>query len=110
MTSREKAVCTVINRFTMAPEDQQALADILTTDIMPTLAREPGFLSTKLHRSTDGTRLVQVTEWRMPEDHFACMKSPRMASVGRRMMTFLEFGKAAMEVHTYDLIFASGAD
>lgn len=75
MADTEKGACVAINEFIMAPENQPVLQDILITDIMPTLAKQPGFLSTKLHRSTDGTRIVQVTEWRTLDDHYACMKS-----------------------------------
>ena len=36
-----------------------------------------GFVSGALHKSTDGTRLIQYLQWRDEAAHLACMHDPR---------------------------------
>lgn len=54
-------VVTQINVFTTTPERQQALVDLLIE--AATSAREtPGWISASLHRSLDGTRVVNYAQ------------------------------------------------
>lgn len=54
-------VITQINVFTTTPDRQQALIDLLTE--AATAAKEtPGWISASLHRSLDGTRVVNYAQ------------------------------------------------
>lgn len=54
-------IVTQINTFTVAPVDQQALIDLLTEAAR--FSRDtPGWISASLHRSHDGTRVVNYAQ------------------------------------------------
>ena len=56
-------VVTLINVFTVAPENQQRLVELwqrATDDVMRHL---PGFVSADVHRSLDGTKVVNYAQW-----------------------------------------------
>ncbi len=80
----DQRVVTLINVFTVAPERQQQLVDLLdraTEDVMRHL---PGFVSANLHASLDGTRVVNYAQWRSVEDFRAMLQNsdaaPHMAA------------------------------
>ncbi|MBO0794290.1 MAG: antibiotic biosynthesis monooxygenase, partial [Ktedonobacteraceae bacterium] len=49
------------------PEQQQELIDQWTR-FAEQIHNEPGLIGTALHRSTDGTRVVNYAQWRSRED------------------------------------------
>jgi hypothetical protein len=50
-------VVTLINVFTVAPEDQQHLVDVLVDATQAVMRHQQGFISANIHRSLDGTEL-----------------------------------------------------
>ncbi len=73
--STEQDAVTLINVFTVAPEDQQRLLDLLieaTEEVM----NEPGFLSANLHKSLDGTKVTNYAQWRSRDDFEAMLSTP----------------------------------
>lgn len=68
-------VMTLVNVFTVTPERQQELVDVLAeaTEVMRQL---PGFVSANLHRSLDGARVVNYAQWRTHEDFQAMLQDP----------------------------------
>lgn len=67
---------TLINIFTVIPEHQQALVEILTEATETVIQFLPGFISAAIHKSFDGTRVVNYTQWRSPEDFDAIFNDP----------------------------------
>jgi heme-degrading monooxygenase HmoA len=65
--SREGHLVTVINVFETKPEQQQELIEQWIR-FVEEVAGEPGMIGTALHRSTDGTRVVNYAQWRSNED------------------------------------------
>jgi hypothetical protein len=67
-----------------------------------------GFIGGALHRSDDGTRLVQYLQWRSEQDHLACMNDPRWDAEpsARRFMELAQEGTATVDVRTYDVVAA----
>ena len=65
--SREGHLITLINVFETKPEQQQVLLDQLSR-FADSVKDEPGLIGAALHRSTDGTRVVNYTQWRSEED------------------------------------------
>lgn len=84
---------TLVNVFTVAPDRQQELIDILAEagDVMTGLR---GFMSADLHRSDDGLRVVDYVQWRSRDDFQAMLSDPQAAPHTRR----------AAELATYDPI------
>lgn len=57
----DAGIVTQINTFTVAPVDQRALIDVLAEAAR--FSREtPGWISASLHRSHDGTRVVNYAQ------------------------------------------------
>jgi quinol monooxygenase YgiN len=67
---------TLINVFTVAPERQQQLVDLLTRATEGSVRNAPGFISARLHRSLDGTKVTMYAQWRSNEDYQAMRKDP----------------------------------
>jgi len=67
---------TLINVFTVDPSNQQRLIDLLTRATDGFVSRAPGFLSSVLHRSTDGTKVAMYARWRSAEDYQAMRQDP----------------------------------
>ena len=65
---------TLINVFTVKPEKQQALVDLLIEATERTMKGQRGFVSATIHRGVDGTKVVNYAQWRSKDD-FEAMKS-----------------------------------
>lgn len=81
MTTIQKSqdVLTLINVFTVAPEKQQDLVDLLIGATEQTMRHLPGFISANIHKSYDGHRVVNYAQWRSRDDFEAMLKSPEAA-------------------------------
>jgi hypothetical protein len=77
-------------------------------DGLPRFRDFAGFVGGALHRSGDGTRLVQYLQWRSEEQHLACMNDPRWDTEpsAQRFMALAQEGTAAVDVRTYDVLAA----
>jgi quinol monooxygenase YgiN len=73
--SKENNYLTFINVFTVAPSNQQKLVDLLTqaTVIVKTV---PGFISSALHASLDGTKVTMYAQWKSIEDYNKMRSNP----------------------------------
>jgi quinol monooxygenase YgiN len=69
-------VMTLINVFTVKPEKQQALVDLLIEATDRTMKKQPGFVSATIHRSLDGTKVVNYAQWRSKGDFDAMRSNP----------------------------------
>ena len=98
--SQHGDVVTLINAFTVAPEDQQRLLDLLA-EATETVIRVTGFLSANLHKSLDGTRVANYGQWRSREDFEAMLENPEAA------MHMKEAAETAekFEPHLYEVSF-----
>jgi heme-degrading monooxygenase HmoA len=65
--AKDNDVVTLINVFTVAPEDQQSLVDVLAHATRAVMRKQPGFVSANIHRSLDGTRVTNYAQWRTRE-------------------------------------------
>ena len=91
---------TPINTFTVAPADQQALIDLLVEAAR--FSRDtPGWVSASLHRSHDGTRVVNYAQ-------SDSMKSALRVIERLRDAGYLERNAALATAHPglYDVVFA----
>ena len=57
-TSDKSSIVTLMNVFTVDPANQQRLVDLLTRATDGFVSRAPGFISSTLHRSVDGTKVA----------------------------------------------------
>ncbi len=59
---------TLINTFSCEPQNQQHLIDAWIRATEDTLGKLPGIISASLHRSKDGTRVVNYAQWKSSEN------------------------------------------
>ena len=98
LVSREGNLVTLINVFETKPEQQQALVDqwIRFTE---EVKDEPGMIGAALHRSTDGTRVVNYAQWRSEADWDSFLKKYREQ--------FAIFGPLSERIdpHLYEVVY-----
>jgi len=90
---------TLINVFTVLPENQQKLVDMLVEATEKTMSQIPGFVSASIHKSADGTRVVNYAQWRRAEDFAAMLRNPK---AGEHMKPILQI--ATNEAHLYEVV------
>ncbi len=97
------AIVTLINVFTVAPQDQQKLVDVLI-EAFKTVSIQPGFLSANIHKSLDGTHVVNYVQWRSREDVEAMQRRPEV-------IPHIEAAQhlALIEPHLYEVAFIGEA-
>jgi heme-degrading monooxygenase HmoA len=99
--TQDDDVVTLINVFTVAPEDQQRLVDVLVDATQAVMSKQQGFISANIHRSLDGRRVTNYAQWRTREA-FEAMLGNREAAE--------HMGEAAriaerFEPHLYEVSF-----
>ena len=72
----------LINVFTVEPAKQQELIDLLTRATEDSVRHAAGFLSARLHRSLDGTKVTMYAQWRSVQDYEAMRKDPIVEAPG----------------------------
>ncbi len=73
-------IVTLVNVFSVAPDRQQALVDLLVAATEQTMCHQPGYVSANIHRSLDGTKVVNYAQWRRAEDLEAMLANPEADS------------------------------
>lgn len=58
---------TLINVFTVEPQNQDKLIKILERATEEVIRHIPGFVSANIHRSVDGVRVVNYAQWKSKE-------------------------------------------
>ena len=66
---------TLINVFTVEPENQQRLVDIFV-EAGYMMSKRSGFISANIHKSLGGTQVINYVQWRSKEDFEAISNSP----------------------------------
>lgn len=59
---------TLINVFSCEPQNQQHLIDLWIRATQARVRELPGIISASLHRSKDGTRVVDYAQWKSSEN------------------------------------------
>jgi hypothetical protein len=74
--SNEQKLVTFINTFKVEPANQARLVDLLVRVTDTFVRHAPGFVSSALHRSVDGTKVTMYAQWRTVEDYEAMRRDP----------------------------------
>jgi heme-degrading monooxygenase HmoA len=96
--SRKGNLVTVINVFETIPEQQQELIDQWIR-FAESIKEEPGLIGTTLHRSTDGTRVVNYAQWRSKEDFERFVQKYREQMKARRPLA------QRVDPHLYEVVY-----
>ena len=100
----DNEVVTLINVFTVEPEHQQRLVDLLVTATEAVIGKQPGFVSANIHKSLDGTRVANYAQWRSREDFEAMLANPEAAAHMRAAAQIARF-----DAHLYEVAFIDHA-
>jgi heme-degrading monooxygenase HmoA len=98
LITKEGKLVTLINVFDTKPEQQQELIDTWI-HFTEEVKEEPGFIGTALHKSTDGTRVINYAHWRSEADF--------SSFVNKHGEQFAQLGRHAtrMDPHTYEVVY-----
>jgi heme-degrading monooxygenase HmoA len=89
---------TFINTFRCEPQNQDEVVRI-NVDIVDQVASTfPGFISASVHRSSDGTRVINYLQWESAEDLAAMQRSSEFQAIARRFTGLIEFAPHQCEV------------
>jgi quinol monooxygenase YgiN len=98
--SKDNKVVTLINVFTVEPENQQRLADMLVEATEKTMKNLSGFVSATIHKSADGVRVANYAQWRRHEDFEAMFKNPE--ATAHMKQPIMEIAK--FDAHLYEVV------
>jgi quinol monooxygenase YgiN len=96
--SKSNKLVTLINVFTGTPAHQQEVVDLLTRATETSVRHAPGFISSSLHRSLDGTKVVMYAQWRSIEDYEAMRKNPAPLPYLQQALALAKFEAGMYEV------------
>src|ERR1700736_844271 len=74
--STSRKLVTLINVFTVEPENQRQLLELLARATETSGRHAAGFISASLHRSLDGTKVTMYAQWRTVADYQAMRENP----------------------------------
>ncbi|MGQ0841959.1 antibiotic biosynthesis monooxygenase family protein [Actinokineospora sp.] len=69
-------VTTLINCFTVTPDRQRELVDLLARATEDVMRHRPGFVAANIHASLDGTHVVNYAQWASVEAFQAMLTDP----------------------------------
>lgn len=92
------SIVTFINVFTVAPENQARLVELLTKATEEHVRHAEGFISARLHRSLDGTQVAMYAQWRSLRDYEAMRANPGPLPYLQEALRFATFEPGQYEV------------
>jgi len=94
----ENNYLTLINVFTVEPENQQQLVDLLILATDGTITKIDGFISSSLHKSLDGTKVTMYSQWRSIEDYQNMRNNPSASPYLEQALKLATFVPGIYEV------------
>ncbi|MGI5458773.1 antibiotic biosynthesis monooxygenase family protein [Streptomyces sp. CA-249302] len=71
-----RTVATLINVFTVSPDRQSELIELLARATEETMKHQPGFICANFHASQDGERVVNYAQWESEEHYRTMLANP----------------------------------
>lgn len=79
---------TVIIIFSVEPERQQELVDTIVEFVETAVKHQLGFVSSSIHKSLDGVRVMNYAQWKSQEDYKAFANNSKVQSLGAKLSEF----------------------
>jgi quinol monooxygenase YgiN len=89
---------TLINVFTVDPTKQEELIDLLARATEASVRHAPGFISARLHRSLDGTKVTMYAQWERREAYQAMRQDAGSTPYLERALAIATFDPGMYEV------------
>lgn len=96
--AKNNDVITVIIIFAVEPERQQGLINIIVEFVETEVKHQPGFVSSSIHKSLDGVRVMNYAQWQSREDYEAFVNNSEVQSQGAKLANF-----HLLESHVYEV-------
>ena len=96
--SKENNYLTLINVFTVEPENQQKLIDLLILATESSVRKIAGFISSSLHKSLDGKKVTMYAQWKSIEDYQNMRNNSTASPYLEEAMKIAEFDMGMYEV------------
>ena len=96
--SLSRKLVTLINVFTVEPENQQQLLQLLARATENVVRHAPGFISSSLHRGADGTKVAMYAQWSSVEDYQAMRENPAPLPYLQQALAIARFEPGVYEV------------
>jgi hypothetical protein len=88
----------LINVFTVAPEKQDELVELLTSVTEQHVRHHQGFISASLHRGIDGKKVTMYAQWASVDDYESMRRDRGPAPALERALKVATFDPAMYEV------------
>ena len=88
----------LINVFTVDPANQAELLKLLAQATEALVRCAPGFISARLHRGVDGTKVTMYAEWQSIEAYQAMREDPAPRHYLERALAIARFEPGMYEV------------
>jgi quinol monooxygenase YgiN len=99
-------VVTLVNVFRLHDAaDQQRLVDLLVEATETIMRYQPGYVSANIHKSLDGTHVINYAQWRSQADFEAMLQNPEAQVHMGAAAALAEF-----EPHLYAVAHSDGGD
>jgi quinol monooxygenase YgiN len=89
---------SLINVFTVDPANQRRLLDLLARATDEFVSQAPGFVSSILHRSLDGTKVAMYAQWRSVDDYESMRRDPGPLPFLEEALTIAKFEPGMYEI------------
>ena len=102
MTSiyKDSNIITLINIFTVDPQNQQKLVDMLVETTEHVMNIQEGFISANIHKSLDGTKVVNYAQWKSRDAFEKMLNNPKAMIHMNDVLTI-----AKSDGNLYDVVF-----
>jgi quinol monooxygenase YgiN len=97
---------TMVNVFTVEPEQSAALVELLADGIRRVTSRQPGFVSATIHVSLDGTRVLNYAQWRDRASYERLFQDPEMTRFMEDLRARTSFARADANAYEVRVIIA----
>lgn len=100
MRTNQQDGITLINIFTVTPEKQHSAADKVAHIYKTFVQNQTGFISAKIQKSLDGTRVAAVAQWESQE----FLTKMQQNSDFQNLVKILDNDIVGAEPHIYEVI------
>ena len=78
-------VTTLVNVFTVEPDNQQKLVHLLKEGTETFFSKQPGFISSSVHASKEGRRAINYSQWASAGDIENFRRDPHLRRTSRAL-------------------------
>ena len=101
MSNQSEVEVTLVNLFTVKPEQQQSAASKIAEIYRTTVSHQPGFISAKIHKSLEGDRVVAIARWKSELNLKAMQQTPEF----QNSLAILKGEIVSAEPHIFEVMY-----